>query len=819
MRHEITNQENRGACYTPRHQPFEGLAIVATPPSSRQIWRFGVFEVDLRRLELRRSGVVVKLREQSFRILVYLIEHPGEIVTREELRGVLWPSDTYVDFDHSLNTAVMKLRDALGDSTGAPLYIETIPKRGYRFVAPLSKNGDSTVNAGADHAEVTVATRPVKPAEADPSSTSRPANPLDTGTHPQPKIDEMFWRHALRLGEEPVQAAVPVPAKIPVSKSIRVRPFTIIAAVVTFILLASVGVVLLQRSRANPSSVQGPGFSSSAFHIVPITSASGNAIFPTFSPDGREIAFIWDGPDRRRYDVYVQLVGADLPLRLTYSKRGQIGAPAWSPDGSEIAFGRCDGENDGVYVVPALGGAERKLTTAACLYSLVGPLAWLANGRGMLMIDQCSPDGEFGVVLFSLATGQKNCLTKPDSLKGTDSGSDFVLSPDGGLIAFTRVGASGCCNIYTIPVSGGAPHLLTTGTRTQCTGINDLGCGGLMWTQDGKSIVFLSSRSNLPSLWHVSAIDGSVERETTYPAIGNFSRDGRRLVYSEKSSGEPPAIWRTDLAAIGGAVVGTRKLISSQYPEMDAQPSPDGSHIVWVSSRTGSEEIWTSGANGENPLQFSHLERYSGTPRWSPDGKWLAFDSYGSTLSQIFIVDSEGRNLHSIGNGSSFSVVPSWSRDGKCIYFSSARTGSLQVWKHFLDTGDEVQVTQNGGFDAFESLDGQTVYFSKFDRAGIWSKPARGSTESVVVAKRPQIGFWGNWAVTERGIYFLDFEAEPKPSIDFYSFATRRISPVLALEKKPVRLQASLSATADGKTLYYTQYDRESVIKMMEISQ
>ena len=224
---------------------------------------------------------------------------------------------------------------------------------------------------------------------------------------------------------------------------------------------------------------------------------------------------------------------------------------------------------------------------------------------------------------FSLDTGQKNCLTKPDSLKGTASGLDFVLSPDGGLIAFTRVGASGCCNIYTIPVSGGAPHLLTAGTRTQCTGINDLGCGGLMWTQDGKSIVFVSNRSNLPSLWHVSASDGSVERETSYPAIGNFSRDGRRLVYSEKSSGEPPAIWRTDLTSTGGSVVGTRKLISSQYPEMDAQPSPDGSHIVWMSTRTGSEELWKSGANGENPRQFSHLERYSGTPRWSPDGKWV----------------------------------------------------------------------------------------------------------------------------------------------------------------------------------------------------
>ena len=105
-----------------------------TRANPTQAWRFGVFEVDVRALELRRGGAPVKLREQSFRILVLLLEHPGELVTREELRRVLWPSDTFVDFDHSLNTAVMKLREALGDSAEKPLYIETIPKRGYRFI-------------------------------------------------------------------------------------------------------------------------------------------------------------------------------------------------------------------------------------------------------------------------------------------------------------------------------------------------------------------------------------------------------------------------------------------------------------------------------------------------------------------------------------------------------------------------------------------------------------------------------------------------------------------------------------------------------------
>jgi eukaryotic-like serine/threonine-protein kinase len=111
---------------------------VERPANTTRVWRFGLFEVDAADGELRRGGKPVKMREQSFRILVFLLEHSGEIVTRESLRGVLWPSDTFVDFDHSLNTAVMKLRDALGDSADTPLYIETLPKRGYRFIAPMT---------------------------------------------------------------------------------------------------------------------------------------------------------------------------------------------------------------------------------------------------------------------------------------------------------------------------------------------------------------------------------------------------------------------------------------------------------------------------------------------------------------------------------------------------------------------------------------------------------------------------------------------------------------------------------------------------------
>jgi Tol biopolymer transport system component/DNA-binding winged helix-turn-helix (wHTH) protein len=794
---------------------------LATPPNASQIWRFGVFEVDPRRLELRRSGIVVKLREQSFRILVYLLDHPGEIVTREELRRVLWPSDTYVDFDHSLNSAVMKLREALGDSTDAPLYIETIPKRGYRFVAPLSRSADSAVDARANRDGASVSPRSDKPGEADLRQTPASENPLDSGTHPQARIDEMFWVHALKLGEEPAQAAVTPPAGVPAPKSRRVRPLTIIASIVALVLLAAVGELIFQRARPDHSTAQQPGSDFTNFQIVPVTSALGEPEFPAFSPDGREIAFIWDGPKRERYDVYAQLVGTDIPLRLTYSKSGLLGAPAWSPDGREIAFIRCDGINDGLYAVPALGGSERKLTSVGCLHTLPSQLTWLPDGKGMLMIDTCSAEESFGVVVFSLATGKKECLTKFGSSNEPAEGIfKFSLSPDGRTIAFTAPTDLSYSDVYTISLSGGVPHQVTVGAQPGCSSLTDLGCSGIMWTPDSKSIVFTSQRSTLPSSWHVAAGGGPIERETTYPAIGSLSKDGRRIVYSEQTSAEPAAIWQADLATAGGALQQKSELIHTQYEERDAQPSPDDSQIAWMSSRSGFSEIWMSGKKGASPLQLTHLAGYSGTPRWSPDSKWIVFDHLPLTGKnvQIFVVDSEGRNLHSIVSGPYDNVVPSWSRDGKSIYFASTRTGTWQVWKHLLEGGAELQLTKRGGFDSFESYDGQTVYFSKYYQAGIWSLPESGGTESLVVAGKPQVGYWGHWAITKTGLYLLNMDAEPRPSIEFYNFASRHTSHALTFDKQPDLLEPSLSATADGKTIYYTQYDRQSVIKMMELA-
>jgi cholera toxin transcriptional activator len=103
--------------------------------------RFGLFEVDLVSGELRKDGTRIRLQEQPFRVLAMLLERPGEMVTREEMRSQLWPEDTFVDFDHGLNTAVNKLREALGDAAANPRFVQTVARRGYRFIAPVQQNG------------------------------------------------------------------------------------------------------------------------------------------------------------------------------------------------------------------------------------------------------------------------------------------------------------------------------------------------------------------------------------------------------------------------------------------------------------------------------------------------------------------------------------------------------------------------------------------------------------------------------------------------------------------------------------------------------
>src|SRR5579863_2625119 len=152
---------------------------MGTPATVTRILHFGVFEVDLKACELRKHGLRLKLPEQPFQVLSVLLENPGEIVTRDDLRSRLWPGDTFVDFDHGLNNAVMRLREVLGDSSDNPRFVETIPRRGYRFIAPVAGSSFPVVAVQPTLSSATPAIEIARPlaeetlAEVPPQSETR----------------------------------------------------------------------------------------------------------------------------------------------------------------------------------------------------------------------------------------------------------------------------------------------------------------------------------------------------------------------------------------------------------------------------------------------------------------------------------------------------------------------------------------------------------------------------------------------------------------------------------------------------------------------
>ena len=472
------------------------------PINTPRTWRFGVFELDAPSGELRRNGTVVKLREQPARILLLLLENAGQMVTREQLRQHLWPSDTFVDFDHSLNAAVMKLREALGDSADKPLYIETIPRKGYRFVAPVSQPGD-TQNGDA---------------------------PSQSTAAPEPPVSNT---------REQGNGSIGAPSKTPDEIQGHRRLLSSKVAVLILLVVSAIGVGALIRSGSLRSVLQSenqPKPSSGESNRMPsnlrfsiLTSAPGDATSPSFSPDGRQIAFVWNGGEAIHYDIYVQLVGGDTPLQLTHHKNGDgvPGPPQWSPDGREIAFARCDGERDGVYTVPALGGAERRLTNSPCRDFAAGRPTWTPDGKAMVMLDQCTPGGPRALVLFSFATGEKRCLAAGPS---RDLGCDDALSPDGRTVAFSFFTDFdlGYSEIYAVPLSGEAPRRLVSASTYS---------SNLMWTPDGKYIVFDAYRGHMMHPWRVPVAGGPAEPEMLYPGVGSISRDGQRLTYAERQAG------------------------------------------------------------------------------------------------------------------------------------------------------------------------------------------------------------------------------------------------------------------------------------------
>jgi Tol biopolymer transport system component/predicted Ser/Thr protein kinase len=519
--------------------------------------------------------------------------------------------------------------------------------------------------------------------------------------------------------------------------------------------------------------------------IVHLTTYPGSETDPSFSPDGSQVAFAWDGATQDNVDIYIQQVDGEAPVRLT-TDPARDSYPAWSPDGRSIAFTRLLAGHQEVILIPSIGGPERKLLEMAGHRVAWSPDAkWLAYADG-------NPASLF---LFSLASGERKRLTTP--LRDSP-GDDFpAFSPDGRRLAFVRAITPGVTNLYYVSLGDGfqpaAPPVKLSKNGS---------FSAPAWTADGRDLVFFESgNSNIDNIWRVKATEGAVPSLVvsdggSAPAI---ARQGTRLAFVRENSDYN--IWRAPTRE-GAASSAPVQLIASTRADQAPQYSPDGKRVAYVSDRGGRPEIWLASADGTNQIQLTSIEN-AGSPSWSPDGQRVAFGSTRGGSSQVYTIPVSGGKPEQLTDAPPGSSIPRYSRDGKWMYFASRRTGRFEVWKMASQGGEAMQVTRNGGYAADESLDGAWLYFTREDVSGspLMKMPVAGGPETQVVSGIARRAF----APAAHGMYFIQSDGPRSNSIRYLNEATGEIR-VLQVLTKP--LWSFLSVSPDEQFVLWTQADQ-----------
>jgi Tol biopolymer transport system component len=542
---------------------------------------------------------------------------------------------------------------------------------------------------------------------------------------------------------------------------------------------------------------QRSGGQEAAFDAVPLTTYPGSEGGPSFSPDSSQVAY--RGDQNKQWDIYVKLIGSGPPLRLT-SDPGNHLWPAWSPDGKWIAFtAQHDDGRNGLFLIPALGGPERLLTELQGSWTFVDwspDSKWVAVSPNLLSIDASR-----GIMLVSTQNGERHDLVTNSRAFEQSSSSRF--SPDGRSLAFSKQRGSYVAQLFVAHMTAdmqiaGQPRPITS---------DDLELAYPAWTADGREIVFmLGSQFSNGSLVRVRAEGGPVRK---IPGLGytmgpiGIARKGGRIAFSR--GGIDYDVWRFDTKGQEPA----RRWIASTLYDNSGEYSRDGRKIVFSSNRSGSREIWVCDADGGNPVQLTHFGGpTAGSPRWSPDGRLIAFDARPGGNPDIFVIDAEGSGLRRLTNEPGDDGRPAWSPDGKWIYFSSDRSGRLEIWRIPSGGGPAQQMTKNGGASAYPSRDGEWIYYVPILTSGLLRRmKPDGSGDSVAVNKQvPSLQF----TTMPGGVYFVDL-SEGKYRIERL-LPDGKITDILELPFQP---WLGLSLTPNERYLLVTKPDENGTDLML----
>jgi Tol biopolymer transport system component len=525
--------------------------------------------------------------------------------------------------------------------------------------------------------------------------------------------------------------------------------------------------------------------------VVPVTTYPGQQVHPSFSPDGKQIAFSWDGEKGDKFSIYVKLPDETNALRLTTSPTADD-FPAWSPDGERIAFRRT-GPDGGIYTVSALGGAERRLAG----HATDSQMSWSPDGKWLAMAD-INPE-DHGILLLPVDGGEARRISNP-KLPAWDSSPAFA--PDGHRLAYAGCANVTSCDVYVQELG---PGYSPQGGPRQITRQRAVRIDGLTWSRDGGSVIYSASHvgSVLFYLWRIG-IDGRqppqrLEVAGTKASFPSASPTASRLVFSRSLVDYD--IWRYHMN--GGMESAVEPLIVSSAAEYNPQFSPDGTRIAFASDRSGQAEIWVAQADGSRPVQLTHGPGLTQvTARWSPDGRWIAFDSRRQDgLTEVYVMDAAGSAPRRITFGPSNDAIPFWSRDGKWLYFRSDRAGHLEIWRVPFAGGPPEQVTRNGGSTAYESIDGETLFYTKLALASVplFARLLSGGAERQVL---PSI-FGRMFAPVAEGIYYIGPSNGEYYPLEFFQFSSHSSRLLAKIGGYIGDTGMGLSVSPDRKTILF----------------
>ena len=648
--------------------------------SSSSIVRFGTFELNLRAGELRRRGQKIKLQEQPLQVLAALLERPGEIVTREELRSKLWPADTFVDFDHSLNAAIKRLRDALGESADAPVFIETLARRGYRFIGPINGAPSAAgVNASIPAARVSQSfwlTRRLAVAcfamlviagliwamwrsplrRRDITERKLTSNSFENRvSSASVSPDGKYLAYADNTGVylKMIRTGETHPVGLPANFSAHVDDW-----------FPDGSHLLVSRKDSGKLSL----WSVSVFGGSPrplADDASGGAV----SPDGGHVAFhraalTYDGLLGR--EIWVIRSDGTSPIKVAADQGSVVGMPTWSPDGKRIAYVR--GElafNAPTRLVEMNEWQTSKTHTLFSDNYLTPALHWLSDGRLIYAIDtgQTARRADSSVWSVTLSPDGKISGSPKHLTQGMGKINQFTGSADGKMLAALREHWSPSIYIGTLMADGA-----TLSAHRRLT-LDESASIPTAWTPDGTAILFESDRNGRSEIFKLATDQALAERLLTSSEQLSQPRvtpDGSEILYvsTPQAAGAETASSIFAIPILGG----TPRLVLKDVNIFAVECARSPSTVCMYSNSKG---------NIRETFRFDVRSGRTTSPaQIDPEGFW-GLSPDGSQRAFVAVrADQETIRLRSTSSDTSRDLVVKgwkglmhvdWSADGKSL--------------------------------------------------------------------------------------------------------------------------------------------------------